>query len=47
MRAQEVHERKRGNVLVPPFLKGREPFIAGRRLDNHKLIIFISSIGFT
>jgi hypothetical protein len=28
-------------------LKGRVPFIAGRRLNNYKLIISISMMGFT
>jgi hypothetical protein len=37
---------KGGNVLVPPCLKGREHFIAGRWLDNYKLFISISTKGF-
>jgi hypothetical protein len=28
-------------------LKGKGPFIVGRRLDNYKLFIFISMKGFT
>jgi hypothetical protein len=35
------------NILVSPFLKGRGAFIARRWLDNYKLIISISTIGFT
>jgi hypothetical protein len=31
---------KEGNVLVPPCLKGRGPFIAGRWLYNYKLFYF-------
>jgi hypothetical protein len=30
-----------------PCLKDRGPFIAGKRLDNYKLIISISTMGFT
>jgi hypothetical protein len=37
---------KGGNILVPSCLKGRGPFIAGRHLDNYKLIIPISMMGF-
>jgi hypothetical protein len=33
--------------LCPPYLKGRGPFIAGRRLDNYKLFVLISTKGFT
>jgi hypothetical protein len=35
------------NVLVSPCLKGRGPFIAGKWLNNYKLIISISVMGFT
>jgi hypothetical protein len=35
------------NVLVSPYLKGRGPFIAGRQLDNYKLIFSISTKRFT
>jgi hypothetical protein len=38
---------KGGNVLVFPYLKGRGPFIAGKLLDNYKLIISISTMRFT
>jgi hypothetical protein len=38
---------KGGNVLVSPCLKGRGPFIVGRRLYNYKLFISISTKGFT
>jgi hypothetical protein len=30
---------------VSPCLKGKGPFIAGRRLDNYKLFISISTKG--
>jgi hypothetical protein len=33
-------------VRVALYLKGREHFIARRRLDNYKLIISISTKGF-
>jgi hypothetical protein len=32
---------------VSPYLKGRGAFIAGRRLDNYKLFISISTKGLT
>jgi hypothetical protein len=34
---------KGGNALVSPCLKGRGAFITGRRLDNYKLFISIST----
>jgi hypothetical protein len=37
---------KGGSVLVSPYLKGRVPFIARRRLDNYKLFISISTKDF-
>jgi hypothetical protein len=36
-----------GKCLVSPCLKCKGPFIAGRRLDNYKLFISISTKGFT
>jgi hypothetical protein len=39
--------RRREECSCVPCLKGRGPFIAGRWLDNYKLIISISSMGFT
>jgi hypothetical protein len=47
LRAQEVCYVKGGNVLVSPCLKVMGPFIAGSRLYNYKLIISISTKGFT
>jgi hypothetical protein len=38
---------ERGKCLVSPCLKGRGPFIAGRRMDNYKLFISISTMGLT
>jgi hypothetical protein len=32
---------------MSPSLKGRGPFIAGRQLNNYKLLISISTKGFT
>jgi hypothetical protein len=37
---------EKGKCLVSPSLRGRGPFIAGRRLDNYKLFISISTKGF-
>jgi hypothetical protein len=38
---------KGGNILMPPYLKGRGPFIVQRWPDNYKLFISISTKGFT
>jgi hypothetical protein len=47
LRAQKVHQVKGQNVLVPPYQKGKGPFVAKRRLDNYKLFISISMKRFT
>jgi hypothetical protein len=47
LRAREVRYVKGGHILVYPYLKGMGPFIDGRQLDNYKLIISISTMGFT
>jgi hypothetical protein len=46
-RELEMFAKWNGKMFLCPLPEGRGSFIAGRRLDNYKLIISISTKGFT